>query len=194
MYFFSTIFGFLAGFAITFGLSTYYDNYITTLDPSKGILLGIIPAITTPNGAIANLHLLDFFVVAIPLVHSGYLFLSSLGVSNIRTTLVLSKNNARIFVPAALVAIFIICIVQAALLFFLGKSIAIASNSTTDNDTTEEKVGLLQSTSAFVSWLTFAIIMATAGSMLVKYIIEKDRIPIEWIPSQCSSLCFQWKF
>jgi magnesium-transporting ATPase (P-type) len=146
-------------------------------------------------------------VVAIPIVHSGYLFLSSLAIGNIRrdltfrevadrlTTLMSRSESARMhstekingtrkFVPAALVSIFIVSIVQAAFTFFLGNSIANiceANNSNTPYCEAGEKTRPLLQSNAFVFWLTITTIIATAGSILVKCVIKENRIPIEWI-------------
>jgi hypothetical protein len=67
---------------------------------------------------IPTLHLINFFVIAIPLTHSGYLFLSS--IANDSKVATRENNNP----PFRLIGAFILSIILIALLFFLAGSIA----------------------------------------------------------------------
>ena len=72
-------FGFLASLAITNALRTYYDGYI------KGLSLTLPTLINgVSDNFVSTLLLIDFFIVAIPLTHAGYLFLSSLNIDNVK--------------------------------------------------------------------------------------------------------------
>ena len=69
---FKSIFGFLASLSITNALVTYYTGYIKTLSPNSSNLLEIIKQDPLPS-----LELIIVFVVAIPMTHMGYIFLSN---------------------------------------------------------------------------------------------------------------------
>lgn len=182
----STIFGFLASLAITFGLMKYYDNFITAVVIEKASSFnGLLPLLDlTSITILPTLRLIDFFIIAIPLTHSGYLFLSSLVIHN--KTVPYTKNPA-----FGLVLIFIISIIQAGFLFFLANSIATPS-LTADSTTTQqnlptnstanvdEETAKLQS-NLFVFWLTLTAAAAVVGSSFAKRMIEENRIPQEWV-------------
>src|SRR5688572_23077314 len=135
----SQLFGFLASLAITYGLLKYYDNFITPIViPAASSVESLFPLLDLSSlNILPTLHLIDFFIVAIPLTHSGYLFLSSLVIHYIKTKDPESGGKEIINYiknPAfGLVLIFIFSIVQASFLFFLANSTAtkdISVNST----------------------------------------------------------------
>lgn len=83
----SLVFGFLASLAITYGLLKYYDNFITpVVIPQASSIESLLPLLSpTSLNILPTLHLIVFFIVAIPLTHSGYIFLSSLVIRKIDT-------------------------------------------------------------------------------------------------------------
>jgi hypothetical protein len=168
---FSTIYGFLAGIAITIGLQTYYSQFINPY------FLNILNP--TSANILVHLRLADFFLIAIPLAHSGYIFLSGLTINS-------AKFHEYSKSAPSLTAIFVICIVQIAFLFFLGNSIAYncpavdSSGSTPDICKQPDTISLNQ-TKFFVFWLTLTSVLAGLGSLFIRWIIENNRIPIEWV-------------
>ena len=180
---FSIIFGFLASLAITGALGTYYEHFIDNLPLSTFFSLQDILNVDL----IPTLRLVIFFVIAIPLTHSGYRFLSNLIINNLS----INKWNKKKNDISGLIAIFIISIVQVSFLFFLGQSVVIipesyqitqenenTSSQNTKPETQQEKTNSLF---IYVFWLTLTMSMASVGAGLVKIIIKNNRIPLEWI-------------
>ena len=112
----------MAALAITNALVTYYTGYIKTLSPTSSNLIEILKSDPLPS-----LELIIVFVVAIPMTHVGYIFISNIFIKrltnreNAKTKLTNWVNNT----AAGLIAIFIISIIQISFLFFLAQSIAI---------------------------------------------------------------------
>jgi hypothetical protein len=202
---FTTLFGFLAGLAITNGLMNYYGEYISIIEYNIGSFEDILrdrvfkPDVRFEDYIIPNLHLIEFFVVAIPLVHSVYVFLSSIVIKNIQY-----KSNNKVQTlkkymfenpPLALVTIFAASIIQVAFLFFLGGSIAnleittqlvpsIPPDLRPDplSDLPPDPPDLYSQSNAFLFWLTLVVIVATAGSVVYRInISQKSRIRWEWV-------------
>jgi hypothetical protein len=181
---FSTIFGFLASLAITSALVTYYTQYIKVLNLSLPTLVGI-----ASENPLPGIRLVSFFIVAIPLAHAGYIFLSNLNIASIGDPAKFKIDKER-NTAAGLIAIFIISIIQVGFLSFLGNSVAnlqeqesIGSSSLqiptiTPLQAVENQVKQSQ---AFLFWLTLTTLAAGAGFFFIKVIIENNKIPIEWI-------------
>jgi hypothetical protein len=148
---FGFIFGFLASLAITNALRTYYDQYIKVL-PYLAIP-GLINIMS--ENPLPSMRLISFFTVAVPLAHSGYVFLSSLNLASVRYIIEEmekrdkekhkepEKPRRRLIAKgtnsaAGLVAIFIISIIQVGFLFLLGGSVANMSEHETDRDKTTQ--------------------------------------------------------
>lgn len=154
------IFGILAGLAITTALTTYYPNYLALIQ------LTLFPTLDDLGYFIPTLHLIDFFVIAIPLTHSGYLFLSS--IANEREI----KIDSRLNFSFRLIGVFIISILVIALLFFLAGSIA----KSEEREVTENGVTVINryidveidASNLFVFWLTLIVIVMIAWSLVIR--------------------------
>jgi hypothetical protein len=158
-----TIFGFLAAIAVAKGFETYYTLHIRPIQATSWNTLVELAS----RNPIPTFHLMDFFIIAIPLTHSGFLFLSSL----------LTYYNKQRGAPG-IVVILVVCIIEAAFLYFLGSSIVKVQDNTQVE--VEDAKSLYQS-NAFLFWLTLVVSMATAGSIIFKLVIPYNKIPWEWI-------------
>jgi hypothetical protein len=166
---FGSIFGFLASLAITNALRTYYEQYIKDLTLSLPTLISI-----ASENPLPGIRLVSFFAVAIPLAHAGYNFLSSLNIASIKDIAKIKETKRN--TSAGLIAIFIISIIQVGFLFFLGNSVA------NENERISSVIQhQIDQSRAFLFWLTLTIISIGIGSFFIRVIIEKNRIPIEWI-------------
>jgi hypothetical protein len=219
---FSILFGFLASLAITNGLQNYYDEYINEIEQNLGSLNDIfrgvfVQGVPIEEYIIPNLQLAEFFVIAIPLTHSLYVFLSSVKIGE-------HKKIFGKYEPLAIVSVFGFSIVQVAFLFFLGGSIAqeevirplVRNDSSTEveattstlqageqrsqiNQTTDqnsENPQLAQS-NAFLFWLTLTAIFATIGAVIARENLKGntakmigERIPPEWIMLYVFTIAF----
>jgi hypothetical protein len=194
---YDNIFGFLASLAITTALLTYYENFLTLIGSdlySSTLPLNLPPS---PKFYIPSLHLIDFFVIAIPLTHAGYLFLSSLAnekkVTNPHNDKERKKN-----LQFRLVGVFIISIILIAVLFFLAGSLAISNQIMEDMTNRDGSVttvvksypslGRFQS-NGFIFWLNLLFIGMIAWSLVIRRLIREstvgqqqvERIRAEWI-------------
>ena len=101
---FSQIYGFLASLAITQALISYYNNILTNIPSSNMNLSSIV--FEEPAGLI---YLMTFFVVAIPIIHAGFVLLSNI------------MNKTEIDKPKSIIAFFVFSIIQISFLFFAAK-------------------------------------------------------------------------
>lgn len=109
------IFGFLASLAITTALTTFYLNYLALISPrvyDAMPLPHLIPELESLGYLIPLFHLIDFFVIAVPLTHSGYLFPSFIGNESCYDN---PKNRNP---PFRLIGIFVFSMGLIGLLFF----------------------------------------------------------------------------
>jgi hypothetical protein len=195
------IFGFLAGLAITTALITYYDNYlaIQNFEPWNDSPFADLGSKIDSGYFIPTLHLISFFMIAIPLTHSGYHFLSTLA-NDSSVTQPVSKNadpsemRKKKNAPFRLIGVFIISIILIAFLFFLGDSIArsIEKIETVggEGQTIKKYMNIdINASTAFISWLILIFIVMIVWSLLIRYLIPTneyqgkigERIHSEWI-------------
>jgi len=201
---FDIIFGFLASLAITTALTTYYDNFLALIATDLYSLIQPAPDQQPTNQQptnqqrpdqllyiIPNLHLIDFFVIAIPLTHAGYLFLSTLANEKEVTNRESNKDEKRnLNLHLRLVGAFVISVILIGLLFFLGGSIAISDEIIIGEEsiTKEPRLNLFQS-NGFVFWLNLIVIGLIGWSLVIRKLIEESmkdkqqpkRIRAEWI-------------
>jgi F0F1-type ATP synthase membrane subunit b/b' len=216
---FDNIFGFLAGLAITTGLITYYQNFLALIGSdlyNSAFQTNLTSAQQSSNSifsdllfVIPNLHLIDFFVIAIPLTHAGYLFLSTLANANVKENVkevTNSKNgggNKKINLHFRLVGAFIISIILIGLLFFLGGSIVetiqkiepVINQNTgepeVNEDTGDPVTRIIEDpnltrfqSNGFVFWLSLIVVGMIAWSLTIRKLIQdltEDENPLKRI-------------
>jgi hypothetical protein len=164
------IFGFLASLAITSALTTFYLNYLALISPrvyDAMPLPHLIPELESLGYIIPIFHLIDFFVIAVSLTHSGYLFLSTLANESYYDN---PKNTNP---PFRLIGVFVFSMGLIGLLFFLAGSIA-SSTETVETINgelriVEQHVADAAESTGFVFWLTLIVIVTILWSCLLRH-------------------------